>query len=95
MECGSGGSKETRVDFRVLAHIETLRWREGEFSLLVSVSIVRLNDVGGIEDGPLRDLLIIACLRRRGVVEVNARFWFLPLRIGVLYLLCPAPLEVL
>lgn len=95
MECGGGGSEEARVDFCVLAHIEALRWREGKLSLLVSVSIVRLDDVGGIEDGPLRDLLIIASLSRRGIVEVIASLLLLPLRVGVLCLLWSTFLEVL
>lgn len=84
MQCGGGGPEKTRVYFRVLAHVETFWRRKGKFSLFVSISIVRLDDVGGIEDGSLRSLLIIAGLRSRGSVvgivsSINQalflRFW--------------------
>lgn len=82
MQCGGGGPEEARVDLCVLADVETLGRREGKLSFLVSVSIVGLDDVGRIEDGSLRGLLIIAGLRRcRAVVgivgSVNQPLFFL------------------
>lgn len=94
MQCGGGTPEETRIDFRVLANVETLGRREGKLSFLVPVSIVGLDDVGGIKDGSLRSLLTIAGLdRRRAVIGivggVNQALFFL---FG---LLCLALLEVL